>query len=107
MNHPFILRVSRHIETNMDNTAFSSTDLAKLVFLSRTQLHRRLKAILGIPTSLFIQQLRLKKAVMLLQHTNNTITAIAFEVGFKDVSYFARVFKKQFGMTPSAFRKQD
>jgi AraC-like DNA-binding protein len=78
-------------------------DLAKSIYLSRSQLNRKLKALTGLSPTLFIRSLRLHKAKRLLQAGQLDITEIAFAVGFKDLAYFSRVFSKEFGKSPKNF----
>lgn len=71
--------------------------------ISRMHLHRIIKEKTGLSTSHFIRQFRLEKAIELLK-SDHTISEIAFAVGFKNPSYFTRVFTKNYGCSPSTFR---
>jgi AraC-like DNA-binding protein len=51
-------------------------------------------------------RLRINHAVHLLRHSNQSITEIAFEVGFNDSNYFSRQFAKEMGVGPRAYRQQ-
>ena len=73
--------------------------------MSRTQLHRKLKALTGQPTASYIRSYRLEKALNLLEQTNLPVGDIAFQVGYKDFSHFTRNFSKEFGFNPSETRK--
>ncbi len=53
----------------------------------------------------YIRQHKVKKAIPLLLNSKNSLTEIAYETGFSDQSHFNRVFKSNFNMTPSAYRK--
>ena len=72
--------------------------------LSRTQLHRKLKALTGRSTAQYIRIRRLQKAKSLLQNTNLPIGDIADQVGYKDFSHFSRSFSQLFNQTPSETR---
>ena len=74
--------------------------------MSRMQLHRKLKALTDRSASSFIRGMRLQKAKILLQQTQQNISEVAFEVGFNDPKYFSRVFTEAFGITPSDFKEQ-
>lgn len=54
----------------------------------------------------YIRKMRIQKAMMLIETTNYSLTEIAYLTGFSDQSHFNRIFKKQIGETPSAFRKK-
>jgi AraC-like DNA-binding protein len=71
--------------------------------MSRTNMHRKLKAITGFPPSELIRNIRLRTAAQLLMNQSDTIAQISFTVGFEDHSYFSKSFKKQFGVTPSDY----
>ena len=73
--------------------------------MSRTQLHRKLKALTGLPTATFIRSVRLQKARELLENTMLPIGEIALEVGYQDFSHFSRSYSKEFHQKPSETRK--
>ncbi|MGH8577892.1 MAG: helix-turn-helix transcriptional regulator, partial [Gammaproteobacteria bacterium] len=66
---------------------------------------RTFKRVAGESFNDFVQNARIRKAGELLALPNATITRVCFEVGFKEVSYFARVFRLVVGMSPTEFRK--
>ena len=101
----FLLKAKAIVLDNLDNTDFSVDLLCKSLFLSRQQVHRKLKALTGQSSQLFIRTIRLMEAKKLLETTNKSITEIAFDVGFREVSYFSRVFSETFGHAPSSLRK--
>lgn len=73
--------------------------------MSRTQLHRKIKALLDIPTARFIQLTRLRKARELILTTDMSIGEVSFETGFKDPSYFTKMYVAEFDEKPSETRK--
>jgi AraC family L-rhamnose operon transcriptional activator RhaR/AraC family L-rhamnose operon regulatory protein RhaS len=54
----------------------------------------------------YLQQLRVKRAMLLLADPLKSISDVAFEVGFNDSGYFSRVFKVETDETPKEFRKR-
>lgn len=58
----------------------------------------------GVALSYFILDMRMQKAVFLLQNSEKKIYEIAEKVGFRDVKYFCKVFKSKFGVTPNHYR---
>jgi AraC-like DNA-binding protein len=64
-----------------------------------------LKALTGRSVSIYIRTIRLHRAKEMLQSTDLNISEIAYEVGFKDPSYFTRQYREEFGITPSQTRK--
>lgn len=101
----FIKKVIQSIEKNIDNSEFTSEDLAKLTGTSTTTLYRKLKSLTGQSSNELIRSIRLKRAAQFLKDTQNTVSEITYMVGFNDVKYFRKCFQKQFDLTPSEFRK--
>ncbi|AUC81025.1 hybrid sensor histidine kinase/response regulator transcription factor [Lacinutrix sp. Bg11-31] len=100
----FLKKIISIIHEDINNHAFGSKELAKKLFLSESQVYRKLKAISGKSTALFIRSIRLQKSKDLIQTTNRTIAEIAYDVGFNDPSWFSRAFKEEFGLSPSEFK---
>jgi signal transduction histidine kinase/DNA-binding response OmpR family regulator len=99
----FLERAIDLINKNMTDSEFSVEQFAYNIGLSRMQLHRKLKALTDYSTSEFIRVVRLHRAAALLKHKKATVSEIAFEVGFNNLSYFARSFRKHFGKSPSSY----
>ena len=68
------------------------------------QLYRKLKSLTNLSGNEFIRNIRLKRAVQLLETESYTVSEIAYKVGFNDPSYFTRIFKKEYGKSPSEMR---
>jgi AraC-like DNA-binding protein len=75
--------------------------------MSRSSLHRKIKALTDLSSLDFIRIIRLKHAAELLQEGELRINEICDRVGFQSPSYFAKVFQKQFGVTPTEFAQQN
>ena len=97
----FLQKVSAAIEANMDNEFFSVEDLASAVAFSRSQLHRKVKALTGESPSDLIRSFRLTRAKELLEKGAGNVSEVAMEVGYSSLSYFTRSFKQAFGVLPS------
>ena len=69
--------------------------------MSRSQLHRKLNALIGKGPSQLIRSFRLTRAHDLLKVNAATLAEIAYTVGFSSPSYFSKCFREQFGYTPS------
>lgn len=82
------------------------SDLAKLCFLSEEYFCRFFKNTTGYAVLEYLTACRMDKAAILLKNTDNSISEIAGMTGFDDANYFARVFKKIYGKTPSQYRKE-
>jgi signal transduction histidine kinase/DNA-binding response OmpR family regulator len=101
----FLKNMNQIIEKNLKQTGFNVEDLAQQMEISRVQLYRKVKAIMGISISDYINAQRLSKAKSLLQDTNLNISEIAYEVGYASPGYFSTSFKNKYGVTPKQFRK--
>jgi AraC-like DNA-binding protein len=71
--------------------------------LSHSQLYRKMVALTGQPVAQFIRTIRLNRAAELLANKTATVTEIAFDVGFNNLSYFSKCFRDQFGVLPSEY----
>jgi AraC-like DNA-binding protein len=80
--------------------------LARLVSLSISQLDRRFKQLFQLTPQQFLLRVRLNAACQLLTSTDQNILQIALSTGFYDQSYFTKHFRRQMGMTPSAYRRK-
>jgi DNA-binding response OmpR family regulator len=91
------------VEKNISDPNFDTVMMAKEAGISRTLLNTKLRALTGLPTGEFIRTLRLKRAAQLLQQGYGNVTQVAYDVGFQNLSYFAKAFREQFGQSPSHY----
>ena len=101
----FMTKVEGIILEHLEEEDFSADQLGQAVHLSRSQVHRKIKALTGQSTSLYIRLIRLQKAKELLASEDLTISEVAYQVGFKSPVYFSQIFKKTFGESPTESRK--
>lgn len=102
----FLKRAVSIIEDHMSDSEFNVEALVKEMYLSRSKLYLKLKALTGQSSSEFIRTIRLKRAIQLLEKSDYTIKEIMFMTGFNTASYFSKCFKNQFGVVPSEYLKQ-
>lgn len=102
----FMEKMLKVLEEHSPESDFSAEDLAKVMGMSISTLHRKLKSLTGETPARLIWQIRLKKAAKLLNETDLRITEIAFMVGYTDSNHFGRQFKQQYGRTPSEYRRK-
>jgi AraC-like DNA-binding protein len=100
----FLADLTAIVEANLTKTDLSVEDVARSLGISRMQLYRKVKALLGTGVTDFIQNLRLTKARELLLDDTMTITDVAYELGFSSPSYFSTSFKTRYQISPSEFR---
>jgi len=107
MDEEFLERLLNVFEDHVDESDFSTEDFAGEVGMSRSSLHRKLQALTNQPTHEFLRTLRLKRAAQLLKQSAGTITEIAYAVGFTNPSHFSKIFRQQFGQSPSEFASKN
>lgn len=100
---PLIRRVVEHIQLNYSQK-LSLSDLAAISHLSESYLSKTFKKEVGANISQYIEHLRCEKAAEMLRSGRTAIQDISSYVGYEDNNYFVKVFKKQFGMTPTEYR---
>lgn len=83
----------------------SVSDLARLCYFSEYHFMRFFKKHMNMTCIEYINNLRLEKAVEMFEHGNTSIMDVSMSVGFNNLSYFHRAFKKKYGMTPRSFIK--
>ena len=107
LDDKFIARARKIVEDNIGDSAFGVEKMADKIHLSRTQLFRKLKAISGMSPNEFINEIRLQKAAELILSKADTLTQISYSVGFNEQSYFAKRFRKKFGVNPSEYNHKN
>ncbi len=101
IDEKFLTRLMELVENNISNEHFGVEQLSREIGMSRSQLHRKLKALLDQGPNQFIRTHRLNRAYALLEQRAATASEIAYRVGFSSPSYFTKCFHEQFGCTPS------
>ena len=92
------------IEKHMANSELHVNDISRELGMSRVQVYRKVKALLGYSVNDYIISVRLKKAKHLLLNTDKTIAEISTEVGFSSPTYFSTAFKSKFNLSPREFK---
>ena len=98
----FMIDLVEVLEKNLSNSAFSIVDLCQELSVGRNQLQKKVKAMTNMTPVEFVRSFRIKKAYTLLKQGELTVSEVAYKVGFNNLSYFTRMFKKQFGVLPSS-----
>ena len=106
IDRKFINEFTAIVENNISNENFSVEDICREIGISRVQLYRKLKALLGYNVNDYILNARLQKAKYLLLNGNYTMSEVAFKVGFSSQAYFSTVFKSKCSVTPTEFKEK-
>ncbi len=104
MDHKFLITARLIVERNIGNSSFGVEQMADEIHLSRSQMFRKMKALIGITPSEFINHIRLEKAAQLIRMKSDTLSQIGYSVGYNEQSYFAKKFRKKFGVSPKEFQ---
>ena len=96
-------RIMKVVNENLSDSDFNVEKMCDEVGVSRTQLHRKLKEMTGVPTSEFLRNIRLNEAARLIKEGKINITQVSYMVGFANNSHFSTAFKKYFGMSPTEY----
>jgi signal transduction histidine kinase/ligand-binding sensor domain-containing protein/DNA-binding response OmpR family regulator len=105
IDQEFLGKTIKIIDSNFEDVQFSVDKLAEQMNMSVSQLNRKLNALIDQPPGHLIRSFRLQRAADLLKKNIGTVAEICYKVGFNDQAYFSRAFKKQFGVSPSDYKK--
>jgi len=105
MEQVFLDKIKQAVEKHLDDEQFSVDQLGDEIGLSRTQLHRKLKAIMGQGPGELIRSVRLQRAYDLLKHKAGTVAEVGYMVGFGNPGNFSTSFSNHFGFAPSEAEK--
>jgi len=105
IDRKFVNEFTSIIENNIANEDFSVNDICTELGISRVQLYRKVKAVLGYNVNEYILDVRMQKAKYLLRNEMElTIAEVAYKVGFSSAAYFSTVMKSKVGVTPTEYR---
>jgi signal transduction histidine kinase/AraC-like DNA-binding protein/ABC-type xylose transport system substrate-binding protein len=100
----FLADLTAIMEAHLNEPSLGVDDIAQRLGLSRTQLYRKVKALLGTGVTDYLQSLRLTKARQLLLQVGTTVAEVAYQTGFSSPTYFATAFKAKYQVSPTEFR---
>ena len=95
------------VENHLSDPELTVKVLCDELGMSNSMLYRKIKGLLNLTPNEFIRNIRLRKAAQLLEDKSIHISEVAYQAGFNDLSYFGVCFKKQYGVTPSVFQKEN
>ena len=103
---PILQKVHDLILKHLSDEQIGISTICKKLHISRSQLHNKITALTGLSTSIYLRKIRLNEARKLMKNPDLQIAEIAYQCGFKDPSYFTRVFKKEYGESPTAMQSR-
>ena len=104
----FIQKAIDCVKAHLDDSDYDREQFASDMCVSSSTLYNKLRALTGQSVTAFISSIRLKEACRILrQRPGITITELSMEVGFNTPKYFTKLFKKEFGVSPSEYLTQE
>ena len=103
MDEQLLKKALRIVEDNISDEQFDIPAFCTELGVSRTMLFTKIKAWTNFTPNEFIREIRLKRAAQLLEQDKLNISQVGYKVGFRNPKYFARCFRKKFGMTPTEY----
>ena len=101
----FMQQVMQVMEEQMENSELTVDEFAQLLNLGRSAFYQKLKSIIGLSPVDFIREIRIKRAVQLIDSGEYNFSQVAYMTGFNDPKYFGKCFKRRMGMTPSEYKE--
>ncbi|MBS1491663.1 MAG: helix-turn-helix domain-containing protein [Bacteroidetes bacterium] len=106
MGKNFLNQLNEVVEKNISNENFGVTELADAMSMSRSNLLRKVKKETGLSVNQLLRDVRLKRAMQLLQSNSLNVSEVSFQVGFSSASYFIKCFRERYGFPPGEVGKQ-
>src|SRR5688572_1282906 len=102
----FLSELHDIIAKNMANEQFGVTELAEVMSMSRSNLLRKVKKSTDLPVNQLIREVRLKRAMELLQNSASNVSEVSHQTGFNSTSYFIKCFREFYGFPPGEAAKR-
>lgn len=100
----FIKSLTQFVIEHIEEPELSVDQLTTHMNISRTQLYNKLKKLLNLSATEFINKIKIDVAKVKIIKTNLTIAEISWQLGFNNPSYFSKIFKRFCGVTPNEFK---
>ena len=101
----FLRRLEKVVLENMGNSSFTNKQLEEMLYMGHSTLNRKMKALLDMTPNDYIRTKRLSAAADMLESGKHRVNEVCYAVGFNSPSYFAKCFKKVYGVLPAEWAK--
>ena len=101
----FLRDVIQVIEKGMSDSKFNIETVVSSMAMGRTTFYKKLKSLTTMSPVEFIKDIRLKRAIQLLDTGELTVSEVAYQVGFNSSGYFSTCFKEKYKLSPSEYLK--
>ena len=106
INDATTARILKFVTEHIDTPDMKIDDIADAMGMSRSVLYSKIKQQLGMTPIDFVRHVRIMRACELLKNTDESLSSVAFAVGFSDAKYFSKVFKRETGIVPTEYRER-
>lgn len=100
----FVVQATQIVEKKVFLENYNLEMFASDLFMSKSNLNRKIKVSTGLTPVEFIRKVRFDYAFRLLKETDLSIKEVAYSSGFNDPKYFTRCFKKTYGISPKDYK---
>lgn len=101
----FLQSIIESIEQHLEESEFDLERLSEEMNMSKSTLYRKIKSMTGLTPLDFVRNIKMKRACMMLLARTQTISEVAYAVGFSNPKYFTKCFKEEFGVTPTEYQQ--
>ena len=101
----FLSELIQLLENNIGEGELKADFFAKELGMSHSVIYKKVKALTGQSLVEFVREFRLKRAAHLIREHENSVIEACYKVGFSDRKYFGQIFKKKYGVSPTAYVK--
>ena len=101
----FLQKLNETVRENISDPDFDISSFCDKIGMSRASLYRKVQSAANMSPSKYVQTIRLHIAVKMLEETDMPILEIMDRIGMTNQAHFSSLFKKQYGKSPSQFRK--
>ncbi|HWV29427.1 MAG TPA: two-component regulator propeller domain-containing protein, partial [Dyadobacter sp.] len=106
MDEQFVNSAVKVVEQNLANAEYTVEQLSEAMSMSRVYLYKKILSLTGKTPVEFIRIIRMRRAADLLEKSQLTISEIAYQVGFNNPKYFTKLFKEEYQMFPTEYRRK-
>jgi DNA-binding response OmpR family regulator len=106
LDEQFVNSAVKVVEANLANAEFTVEELSDAMSMSRVYLYKKILSLTGKTPIEFIRIIRMRRGASLLEKSQLTVSEIAYQIGFNNPKYFTKLFKEEFKMLPTEYRRQ-
>ena len=103
----FVMRLEKIVSENLANPSFSNKQLEEMLYMGHSTLNRKMRFLLDLTPNDYIRTKRLAAAAEMLEKGGHRVNEVCYAVGFNSPSYFAKCFKKAYGVLPAEWSKKN